>query len=78
MRILFSFCLPKRIGVSSNISDTLTTFGKRVADRDLKVLQILIGPKKTLDEIVEVLYQALEKNKGLRIFQSDENVYNCA
>jgi tripartite-type tricarboxylate transporter receptor subunit TctC len=61
MKILFSFDPPVKVGLSPNIPDTLSTFGKSMADNDLKILQTLIVPQKTPDEIVGVLEQALEK-----------------
>jgi tripartite-type tricarboxylate transporter receptor subunit TctC len=61
MRILFSFDPAAKVGLNPSIPDINTVFGKSVADRDVGVLRILIAPKKTPDEIIQVLEQALEK-----------------
>ena len=60
LRLLFSFDPPAKAGLSPNVPDILTVFGKGVADKDLNVLRVLIAPRKTPDEILKVLEQALD------------------
>jgi tripartite-type tricarboxylate transporter receptor subunit TctC len=71
MRILFSFEPTASVGLDPSIADINTAFGKSVVDRDVEVLRIMIAPKKTPDDIIQVLEQALEKGCKDPEFASD-------
>jgi tripartite-type tricarboxylate transporter receptor subunit TctC len=62
MRILLSFDgPPAKFGLDPNIPCIATTFDKSVVDKDIEMVVFVIAPRKTPDEVVKVLENALEK-----------------
>lgn len=59
LRILMSFDSPGEIGLDPKIPDLQTVFGKNVPDVDIG--SYLVVPRKTPEEIVKVLEQAMEQ-----------------
>ena len=57
LRILMSFDPPGEIGLDPKIPDLQTVFGKNVPDVDIG--SYLVVPRKTPDDIVKVLEQAM-------------------
>jgi tripartite-type tricarboxylate transporter receptor subunit TctC len=59
MRILFSFGPPAMFGLDPNIPHVHTVFDKSVADNDIPTVGYVALPKKTPDEIVKILENAV-------------------
>ena len=71
IRILMSFDPPAEFGLDPKIQDLQTVFGKNMPDVD--VAQYLVVPRKTPDDIVQVLTQAMEKVTKDREFIKELN-----
>jgi tripartite-type tricarboxylate transporter receptor subunit TctC len=61
MRILMSFDPPKMFGLDPGIPHLAAAFDKSVADKDIPIVGYVIAPRKTPDEVVNVLEKALAR-----------------
>ena len=61
MRILMSFDPPKMFGLDPGIPHLAAVFDKSVVDKDIPIVGYVVAPRKTPDDVVNILEKALAK-----------------